>query len=76
MPSNQGILDDIRDALDDGATLSSVTSTDDRLVLVMASGGTSQGYRLDPEETQTLIENGLIDRLTSPARPTEALVQG
>lgn len=76
MPSDQGILDDIRDDLDDGATLSSVTSTDDRLVLVMAHGGTSHGYQLDAEETQTLMENGLIERLTSAASPTEALVQG
>lgn len=76
MPTDNGILDEIRDDLDDGATLSSVTSTDDRLVLVLGDENTRQNYRLDAEATRTLLEADLIDRLTSNARRTEALIQG
>lgn len=77
MTTDLGILDDIRDSIDDGATLEAVTSTDDRLVLVLDHDQARSRYRLDANATRHLLATDLVDPLaTASARRPEALVQG
>lgn len=74
MDTQTGIIDEIRASLDDGANLTDVRSTDEQLVLVLASGEDRHRFRLDANATRALLEDGLIDRLTTPkTRSTPAI---
>lgn len=75
MDAESGIIDEIRACLDDGADLSGVGSTDDRLVLELTDDDHRQRFRLDAEATRDLMKAGLIERLTQAEHPaTPAIV--
>jgi very-short-patch-repair endonuclease len=74
LTATNGILDEIRTTVNEGATLSDVDSTDDRLVLTLDGGDESHRYRLDAEATRSLLDAGILSRLTASPKTTKLLV--
>lgn len=66
MATDNGIIDQIRRSLNEGATLADVDSTDERLVLELRNGQGTDRFRLDAEAVRSLRETDLLDVLTQP----------
>lgn len=74
---SDGIIDEIRASVDEGAQLSAVSSTDDQLVLVLGENGSRDRFRLDAEDTRNLLQADLVERLTgTDGERREALLTG
>lgn len=67
------IVENIRDALDAGAALSDVDSTDEELMLVLEDEGSEAHYRLDADETRALVETGTLARIEDTEHPIKAV---
>lgn len=57
-------LDDLQAFVRNGARVQAADSTDEHLVLVLATDDEVRAYELDRETTRRFVDTGLIDQLS------------